>query len=339
LYAGSAALVTLLFVGNRYASETNLATPRSTGHSVVMSALGVFFIWSGWYGFNVISLQASRGRLALSVRSTITHSLASCAAACTQLIIQATFGHFRVWTKYEADFYGFMNSVIGGSVAIAAGCHVIDPGYSMFIGIVAAFLVFFASKLFRDVFHLDDTVDAVVTHGLCGMLGLWMTGFLSTKDNVFLAYGPSINFEPGHQFGIQILGSLVICAWGAGSTAVILLLVSRFIKLRVSADDDASGNDFKYFESYAYPDFEQMVRIARERINTENAMRRRIQKQKFEEGASPKFQPSADPPKSNTKEPKSISKEKDKEGKETSREREKSKEKSNNKSRSKDLLV
>jgi len=278
LFAGSSALVVLWFVGNRYEKETNLATPRSAGHSVVMSALGVFFLWTGWYGFNVISLQASRGRLILSARSTLTHSLASCTAACTQLILQAVFGYFRLWSKYEADFHGFMNAIIGGSVAIAAGCHTIDPAYSMIVGIVAALGVFFGAHFFRVILHFDDTVDAVASHGVCGVLGLWLAGILSAKSNVDVAYEGLINFEIGHQLGVQILGSVAVCAWGAGSTALVLYLVSLFIKIRVSHDDDGPGNDFKYFESYAYPDFDLKIQIAKERYATENAMRRRIQK-------------------------------------------------------------
>jgi len=277
-------LVVLLFVGNRYGKDVD--TPRDTGHSVVMSALGVLLFWTGWYGFNVISLQATRGRLVLSSRSAITHSLASSVSACTQLILQSGFSHFNIFSKYPHDMHGFMNAVIGGSVAIAAGSHTIDPAYAMIVGIVASITVFFTSKMLRYQFRFDDTTDSVACHGACGVVGLWMAGLLSSKENVDLAYDGLINFSAGRQFGVQILGSVVIIAWAAGSTYLLLTLATFVFKLRVSHHDDAPGNDFKYFSSYAYPDFEEKIQIAKEHFATETAMRNRVQKEKFEQIAA-----------------------------------------------------
>ena len=75
-----------------------------------------------------------------------------------------------------------LNGILAGLVAITAGCDVVTQAGAVGIGIVAALVMVAGIEVIDLLFHIDDPVGASSVHGLCGIVGVLMTGLLSAKE-------------------------------------------------------------------------------------------------------------------------------------------------------------
>eukprot|EP00960_Hanusia_phi_P008471 241610-Hanusia_phi.AAC.1 len=66
------------------------------------------------------------------------------------------------------------------------------------------------------------------------MWGIWATGIFCTDKNVQYAGYPNTNKAcgSGEQFGVQVVGSLVIAAWTMGMSVVLFLFIEKTIGIR-----------------------------------------------------------------------------------------------------------
>ena len=84
---------------------------------------------------------------------------------------------------------------------------------------------------------LDDPVDVVSTHGIAGAFGTLAVAFV----------GPVSTLPTGSrflQFGVQLGGVLLIFSLVTLSTWLTLKIVSYFIEIRVSVDDEKLGLNY-----------------------------------------------------------------------------------------------
>jgi len=150
-------------------------------------------------------------------------------------------------------------------------------------GIFSAVTAICGSKLFAYL-RVDDPVDAVTVHGMCGFLGIVLTALFSNQELVHRAYGPEYisNYDHGHQLGVQIAGALAIFAFTSGLVSCILLPCKYFLPggLRVTKADELVGTDYAHFSGYAYPDFQQQLRERREQVARKMEIARRVEEQK-----------------------------------------------------------
>lgn len=111
------------------------------------------------------------------------------------------------WFRYHrADISMTLNGILAGLVAITAGCDVVTQAGAVGIGIVAALVMIAGIESIDILFHIDDPVGASSVHGLCGIVGVLMTGFLSTKGGLLHAGGTAL-------LKAQAIGVLCICVW------------------------------------------------------------------------------------------------------------------------------
>ena len=126
---------------------------------------------------------------------------------------------------------------MGGLVAITAGCSTISPVNSIFVGITAGAVVFYATLLLER-FKIDDVVGAFPVHGLCGILGTACVGLFSFGDRKGLIYTGDLSF-----FLSQLGISIGICLLAFASTYFVCKIIKITMGIRVSDDEEYIGLD------------------------------------------------------------------------------------------------
>lgn len=176
---GWASLVGAMILGPRLGRFGPNGKPRVIpGHNMSLAALGTFILWLGWFGFNPGSQLAiaSQGDADAVAMVAVTTNLAAAAGALGAL--------FTAWLRYgKPDLGQTLNGVLGGLVAITAGCAYVDPLSSIIIGFIAGPIVVFSAELLEKL-KIDDPVGAVPVHLVNGIWGTLAVGlFASVPGN------------------------------------------------------------------------------------------------------------------------------------------------------------
>lgn len=238
---GWAALIGASILGPRLGKYTKDGKPNAIpGHSITLGALGVFILWFGWFGFNPGSSLAgtdmSIGKIAM------TTNLAAAAGGVTVMFI--------TWLRYKKpDVSMTLNGVLGGLVAITAGCANVSMIGSIFIGIIAGFFIVFGVEFVEKVLKVDDPVGAVAVHGICGAVGTLLVGVFATEKG--LLYGGGLT-----QLSIQAVGVVAIFGWTAVTSFILFKTVKAVMGLRVSEEHELAGLDINEHGTQAYGDFQ-----------------------------------------------------------------------------------
>lgn len=208
----------VILLGARKDKFNSNGSPRKIqGHNLTFSVLGVFILWFGWFGFNGGSTLAFTDAVPLIIVNTTL-----CASAGGLLAI------FIAWTIHGiSSVEDCMNGVLGGLVAVTAGCHVMSPMSAVILGAVAGICVVYAAWILENWFHLDDVVSAFPVHGVCGILGTLAIPIFS-KDAAIL-------FIP------QLVGVITCAIWAFGLGLLIFSILKFTIGIRVEEDKEEKG--------------------------------------------------------------------------------------------------
>lgn len=215
------------------------------GHNMSMSVMGMFILWFGWFGFNPGSTGVVKdGSFAIIA---ITTNLAACAGGTTAIIMS--------WLLFKRpDVSMVVNGILGGLVAITAGCNNVDPKGAVAIGGVAGILVVYC-VLLLDWLKIDDPVGAVSVHGFCGAWGTLAVGLFANPN---YGGGPAGLFYGGGiaQLGAQGLGVGIAFGWGFFASLVVFYFMKLvpFIGLRVPESEEIEGLDIIEHGIEAYPE-------------------------------------------------------------------------------------
>lgn len=206
------------------------------GHNLPLVALGGFILWFAWFGFNAastVSANVSIGRIALN-----TH-LAACAAASTYMIL-------ALIRSKAVLIRNTINASLAGLVAITAGCATMSPIFAIMTGVGAGILISFVPQLLVKM-QLDDVVDAVAVHGVCGAWGTLAAGaFL--ESNLFDA----------NVMYVQIIGIFAAFVWGFGLALLVFKILDKVLGgLRVSQQHEQRGLDYTEHAELSYPEFQR----------------------------------------------------------------------------------
>ena len=251
MVGGICALVGAKILGPRIGKYDENGNPVAIpGHNLTIAALGVFILWFCWFGFNGASLTSIDGDdLALSQVGNIfvTTNIAAAAGALIVMIIS--------WIKFKKpDVSMTLNGALAGLVAVTAGCQVVTPIGSLFIGLIAGLVVFFGVIFVEKVLKVDDPVGAVGVHCFCGAVGTILTGLFACYNTKGLFYDWSLSGLK--VFGIQCLGVLTVAAYTADVITIGVLLIKKFHGLRVSEEEETVGLDImEHGLASSYADF------------------------------------------------------------------------------------
>ncbi|WP_291686144.1 ammonium transporter [Bradyrhizobium sp.] len=226
LSAGAGGLVAAVVMGRRHGYGTENLSPFDLSLAVV----GTGLLWVGWFGFNGGSALAANSRAVMAI--TATH-LAACAGALT-------WGAVEWSIQRKPSVLGMISGAVAGLGTITPASGFVAPWHGIVIGVVAGLICFWACTTVKRRFNYDDSLDVFGVHGVGGMTGILLAGVFAAGS----IGGTSGLIEGNPQLLlIQLYGVAVTLAWSAGVTYVLLKLVSVFVPLRVSLQQEMEGLD------------------------------------------------------------------------------------------------
>jgi len=233
--AAAAALVAALVVGPRKDYGRHAILP----HNVPFTLLGAGLLWFGWFGFNAGSALGANGQAALAFVNTM---LAPAATLATWTAIDLARGG-------RVTAVGAATAIVVGLVVVTPAAGYVGPGSALAMGALGAVPSYFA-LIYRARTKLDDSLDVVAAHGTGGATGAILTGVFADPA---WSGGPS-GLLAGHpaQVGIQLYSVLIVLAYSAVGTFVVLKLVDLVWPLRISGRIEGMGLDVTEHGEEAY---------------------------------------------------------------------------------------
>ncbi|CAM9965157.1 unnamed protein product [Ectocarpus sp. 4 AP-2014] len=218
--------------------------------------LDTLILWWGWYGFNGVSaLALSGGGAAVAAKVMVITTISAAFGAVTNSVI----GKVRLgyWDAGAAN-----NGLIAGPVGIIAGCSTCEPEAATVIGIVAAFVYTYSSKLILKL-QIDDVVDAVPIPFFCGVWGVIAVSLFATKDNcerqrlsaeradkcAGAFYGGD-----GSTLTVGLVFLLALITWTVVTCMALFLGIKFTIGIRVSQEAEQIGLDDSKHRGQTYPE-------------------------------------------------------------------------------------
>ncbi len=218
-------LAACLVLGPRQGKFDRQGRPvRFSGHSAVLASAGALLLFMGWLGFNGGSTLAADASLGMIIANTVLAGVAG-----------TTAGY--VWTMCrhravlpEKVLYG----MIGGLVAVTAGCAVLTPAGAMLVGVAGAVIATAGNEFLERYLRIDDAVGAVGVHALAGVAGTVLLAVLAPVENL------PVESRLG-QLGVQAFGSGLNFLWAFGSGYLFFLALRKTLGIRVHRDAERHG--------------------------------------------------------------------------------------------------
>jgi Amt family ammonium transporter len=197
---------------------------RFHGHSPVLATAGALLLFVGWIGFNGGSTLAASPDIAHVIANTV---LAAAAGTAAGYLIG---WHHEGVLLPEKAFSG----MLGGLVAVTAGCMVLDARGAMIVGLAGGAAAIYGISILERRLRVDDAVGAIGVHGIAGVVGTLGLALLAPVEN--LAAGSRLA-----QFGVQAAGAALNFAWAFGLGLVFFLVLRRVMALRVTREGEIAG--------------------------------------------------------------------------------------------------
>ncbi len=226
--AGIAALVVALVLGKRRTFDSNSMVPP---HSPVLTMIGASMLWVGWFGFNGGSALAADQTASMAI--LVTHIAASIGAFSWILIEWFRFG--------KPSLVGMATGMVAGLATITPASGFVGVQGAIILGISGGVLCYIAVDIIRIKLKIDDSLDVFAVHGVGGIIGTILCGFLISSN-----WG-GVGFDEGllaiDHIKIQSYAVLVTIIWTFITTYVILKVISLFTSLRVDEENEIEGLD------------------------------------------------------------------------------------------------
>lgn len=225
--AGFAALASVFYFGKRaYISD------KVPGNTVWM-AIGGSILLFGWFGFN------SGGALASGEIAAIAFTNTGIAAGFASLIwVMLAYMRDKKFSLVE-----FMTGAVAGLATITPCSGYINPQGAVLVGLIAPFICFFCLS-FTQRMHWDDALGVWGVHGMGGLAGTILIGFLAVSEvNTVSA--------SGHQILVQVLGTLFVAAYSFIVTSLLLRIINAFGSIRIPDSVQEEGLDKHYLKERA----------------------------------------------------------------------------------------
>jgi Amt family ammonium transporter len=236
--SGVSGLAAAIYMGKRLGQNRESIVP----HSLPFTVLGASLLWFGWFGFNAGSSLAADGIAGLAFLVTNT-----CAAAgAISWVAAEWFDHGK------PTVFGAVSGAIAGLVAITPAAGFVSPLSAIVMGIIVGPACYLCVSKVKEKLGYDDSLDVFGIHGVGGTIGSILTGvFASSAVNPAAADG--FLFGGGtHLIAIQILAVAAAWIFAVILTLIILKVISIFLPLRVSYEEEEAGLDNSLHGENAY---------------------------------------------------------------------------------------
>jgi Amt family ammonium transporter len=219
--AGIAAISGALFLGRR---KSHVANHEHRATNIPYVILGTGLLWFGWFGFNAGSALAPSEA---AINAFFNTNLASASAMLTWILIDTLKGR-------GASALGACIGAVVGLVAITPAAGFVSYQASIFIGVLASFVISYAVHI-KSKSTLDDTLDVFPCHGIGGIVGMIATA-------IFAKTGGLITGDVT-LFVFHLLALVIVIAFTFTGSWAIYKITDFISPLRVSADDEEAGLD------------------------------------------------------------------------------------------------
>jgi Amt family ammonium transporter len=228
----------------------------------MMVAVGAGILWLGWNGFNGGDPFYAGADAASAVLNT---NVATAVGVLTWLLMDMFFSKQK-----KPTFLGAINGMLCGLVAITPSAGWVNGTGAIFVGLIAASIVWVAwnylSRI-RPFSKVDDALGVVYTHGIAGLVGGLLVGILA--DPKMTEYGVAGAHFKGaggfsvagwfyghsfHQLWEQFLAALWIIGYTAVGTAAIFYLVKFILGGLRESDETLAIGDLAIHEEEAFPE-------------------------------------------------------------------------------------
>lgn len=225
--AGIAALVMTLMIGSRRNYNNHPTAP----HNIPLVVIGAALLWFGWFGFNAGSGLAADG---LAISAFLSTHVATATAAFTWVLLD--------WSiNKKPTVIGICTGAVAGLVAITPAAGFVGVLGAVVIGVVVAVVCFFMVSVVKHKFGYDDSLDAFGVHGIGGILGALLTGFLATPA-IQSSYSGLFYGNP-KQLWIQIIATVTTMAFSGIMTFVLFKIVDKMVGIRATQKEEIAGLD------------------------------------------------------------------------------------------------
>jgi Amt family ammonium transporter len=117
----------------------------------------------------------------------------------------------------------------------------ISPGTAIVLGILAAALCYPMIQVIKQRLKIDDSLDVFAVHGVGGITGSILLAVFISPSLGGIGYAEGMGM--GSQLGAQLLGVGVVALWSAVASAILAVMVSIVLPMRVSDDAEREGLD------------------------------------------------------------------------------------------------
>jgi ammonium transporter, Amt family len=225
--AGIAALVMTLMIGSRRNYNNHPTAP----HNIPLVVIGAALLWFGWFGFNAGSGLAADG---LAISAFLATHVATATAAFTWVILD--------WVRNgKPTVIGICTGAVAGLVAITPAAGFVGVLGAVVIGIVVAVVCFFMVSVVKHKFGYDDSLDAFGVHGIGGILGALLTGFLATPA-IQSSYSGLFYGNP-KQLWIQLIATVTTIVFSGVMTYILFKIVDKTVGIRATQKEEIAGLD------------------------------------------------------------------------------------------------
>lgn len=278
--AGGSALAVVLVLGPRIGKFGPRREVRDIKpHNVWLTSLGLFMIYTGFWGFYVacnIPVLDVGGDSGSFFSATNIYLMPTTLSGITiNFLMSLSGGLLTGYIVSRGNPFWTYSGGLAGIIAASAGNDLYHPIHAM---LIAALGVFFAYRLHHFVerrFQIDDAVGAVAVHGYAGFFGVVVAGFVLwgypaaaptgaatawfTTPEGWPAINPLGNFL-GAIIMFGVLGFLPAFVLAKILNAFGMLRVPRAVEL-AGLDTHDYGDAYPYFQaSEAGGGFEDLER-------------------------------------------------------------------------------
>jgi Amt family ammonium transporter len=118
----------------------------------------------------------------------------------------------------------------------------VTPLSSIFIGLMGGILCYWGVCVLKPKLNYDDSLDAFGLHGIGGMWGAIATGIFATTSVNELGKNGLLYGNPSLVW-IQFLSIITVILYVIVVTYIILILLNKFVNIRVSQEEEKAGLD------------------------------------------------------------------------------------------------
>jgi Amt family ammonium transporter len=235
---GFSALSVAWVIGPRQGKYTQGMATAIPGHNIVLVLFGCLLAVVGWIGLDSAASMLFYGAAPEQLIMVAINAMLSAAAGCLAAVVTTQLRYRKPDASLSA------NGWIAGLVAGSAGCGLLSPGKTIFIGLVAGGLVTFLVEALELKLFVDDPGGSIAVHAGAGLWGLLAFGLLGPTS------GPRSAILLSQLIGIATLLGMMLPLIHIGN-----MLLNKLIRYRVDADGDWQGMDIRELGAGAYPEF------------------------------------------------------------------------------------